>query len=160
MTATTHPIITRQLLSRPFDGLAPGLTFTGDARTVADEDVVAFAYLTGDHHPLHLDEAFAAGTPFGGRIAHGMLVASLAIGMLPLDPAYVVALRTVRDVVFKAPVHVGDTIVLAGAITELRELDETLGLVTVRCRITTGATLAARMQLDVLWRRAPEICGA
>lgn len=161
MTTTTHPIITRHLLARSFDGLSPGLAFTSPPRTVSDEDVVAFADLTGDHHPLHLDDAFAHGTPFGGRIAHGMLVASLAVGMLPLDPEYVVALRAVREVVFKAPVHLGDTIALIGTIAELREIDEEVGLVTVRCRILTADDrLAARLELDALWRRAPEVCSA
>jgi len=43
-------------------------------RTITEAGVVAFSALTGDHHPQHTDAQWAAETPFGGRVAHGMLV--------------------------------------------------------------------------------------
>ena len=46
------------------------------SRTISESDVYLFAGLTGDHNPMHTNEVYAAGTRFGGRIAHGMLVAS------------------------------------------------------------------------------------
>ena len=69
-----------------------------------------FAGLTGDFHPQHADAEWAAASPFGERIAHGLLVLSLAAGLVDFDPEEVLALRRVRDVVFKRPVKLGDTI--------------------------------------------------
>ena len=80
-----------------------------------------------------------------------MLVASLALGMLPLDPSRVVALRRVRDAVFKRPVCFGDTIHVAGRIDRL---DVATGLVGVRLDVVNQrAALVARLGVDVLWRR-------
>src|SRR3989339_291722 len=64
-----------------FEQFAEGAEFVSAARTVTEADVVAFAGLSGDFNPLHTDAAFAAATPFGQRIAHGMLIAAMATGM-------------------------------------------------------------------------------
>ena len=58
-----------------------GQKFTTGRRTVTEADVVAFAGLSGDFNPLHTDAVFAAQTPFGQRIAHGMLVVSISTGL-------------------------------------------------------------------------------
>jgi acyl dehydratase len=81
-----------------------------NGRTITEADVVAFANLTGDHHPQHTDASWAAGGPFGERIAHGMLVLAYAVGLVDFDPERIVALRRIEDVVFKRPVKIGDTI--------------------------------------------------
>jgi len=68
----------------------------------------AYADLTGDENPIHLDEAYAAETTFGGRIAHGMLgagVVSAALASLPGDVVYLD-----QDLSFEAPVRPGDTL--------------------------------------------------
>jgi len=51
------------------------------SRTITEADMVNFAGISGDYNPLHTDEEFMKGTPFGGRIAHGMLLASVATGL-------------------------------------------------------------------------------
>lgn len=79
-------------------------------RTITEADVVAFSALTGDHHPQHTDAEWAAAGPFGERVAHGMLVLSYAIGLVPIDPERVAALRRIEEVVFKRPVKIGDTV--------------------------------------------------
>jgi 3-hydroxybutyryl-CoA dehydratase len=137
-----------------FDELIVGQAFHTGSRTVTQDDVTAFAALTGDHHPQHVDEAWAAGSPFGGRIAHGMLVVSLAVGLVPFDPERVMALRRVGDVVFKRPVRPGDAIRVSGRIEALRDLDEEAGLVTFGWRILDQENrLVCRATVDVLWRR-------
>src|SRR4051795_6114631 len=81
------------VLATDFDALAIGDSFVTRGRTVTEADVVSFACLSGDMHPQHTDAAWAANSLFGERIAHGMLVASLALGLLDFDPERVVALR-------------------------------------------------------------------
>lgn len=64
-----------------YDDFKEGQTFTTPSRTVTETDVVLFASLTGDNNPLHTDEEAAKETRFEGRIAHGLLGASLAVGL-------------------------------------------------------------------------------
>ena len=144
------------LFSRPFDDLAPGTRFTTRGRTVTESDVVGFAGLTGDFHPQHVDAEWSKDSVFGERIAHGMLVLSMAAGLVPFDPGRVVALRRVRDVVFKRPVRFGDTITVEGTVKSLSELDEATGLVSVGLNVTVAGRTAARATVDVLWARDTE----
>jgi len=66
---------------RTFDQFELGEIIVTAGRTITEADVVNFAGLAGDFNPLHTDEEFAKKTPFGTRIAHGMLVASIATGL-------------------------------------------------------------------------------
>jgi 3-hydroxybutyryl-CoA dehydratase len=79
-------------------------------KTFTDEDVRRFIEITGDTNPLHVDEEFAAGTQFGGRIIHGMLAASLfstMVGMLLPGTGAIYRSQTLR---FLLPVRPGDTV--------------------------------------------------
>ncbi len=139
--------------SGPFEALEEGQVFSTGTRTVTEADVADFASLTGDEHPQHVDPEWAAGSPFGERIAHGLLVVSLAGGLVPFDPERVVALRRVGDVVFKRPVRLGDTISVHGRIAETTAVDDTTGLVALTWAIANqhGETVA-RARVEVLWR--------
>jgi 3-hydroxybutyryl-CoA dehydratase len=139
-----------------FDGLAIGAAMESSGRTVTEHDVVSFAALTGDWHPQHADAEWAAESPFGRRIAHGMLVLSYALGLLPIDPRVVLALRSIESAVLKRPVGLGDTIRVRAKVTRMRPLGEETGLVTLDVRIINqDDELAARMDIVVLWRREP-----
>jgi 3-hydroxybutyryl-CoA dehydratase len=136
----------------PFEALAEGLTFVSRGRTVTETDVVQFAALTGDYHPLHTDAHFAASGPFGERVAHGMLTISYAVGLVPLDPARVLALRRIGDVVFKRPVKLGQTIHVEGSVSGLSPISDEAGIVTFAWRIKDAhGTLLTRASIDVLW---------
>jgi 3-hydroxybutyryl-CoA dehydratase len=139
-----------------FDALAGGERFVTRGRTITEADIVQFAALTGDMHPQHTDAAWAAESRFGERIAHGMLVMSYAIGLVPLDHERVVALRRVSDVVFKHPAYIGDTIHVDGRIESLKPVDDQHGLVEALWKIVTqrGRTVA-RARVELLWRRSP-----
>jgi 3-hydroxybutyryl-CoA dehydratase len=95
------------------DDLTIGQTFVGEARRIGDDEFRAFADITGDNHPIHYDDAFAAKTRFGQRLAHGLLVMSMtALGATPMS-------RQIEDAMvafveqgasFRKPVFVGDTL--------------------------------------------------
>jgi 3-hydroxybutyryl-CoA dehydratase len=138
----------------PFEALEPGQEFVSRGRTVTEADVVAFASLTGDWHPQHSDAEWAASSPFGERIAHGMLVVSLAAGLVPFDPGRVMALRRVCDATFKRPVRFGDTLRVEGRIAEIAPASEEAGLVTFSWNVVNqeGRTVC-RARVEVLWKR-------
>jgi len=89
------------------------------SKTVAASDVVGFAEVTGDRNPIHLSEHFAAKTPFGTRIAHGLYTASLISAVLGTrlpGPGAVYISQTLN---FRAPVRIGDTVVVSVEVVEL-----------------------------------------
>ena len=86
-----------------------------------------FARLSGDFSPLHVDEEFARATPFGGRVAHGMLVLALAAGLqnqLGIFEGTALALLGLGPVRFTRPVRLGDTIHTEMVVREVRESPE------------------------------------
>jgi 3-hydroxybutyryl-CoA dehydratase len=144
-----------ELLLRPYEDLIVGETFETTGRTVTEADVVIFAAVTGDRHPVHVDEQWAAASPFGQRIAHGMLVVSYAFGLVPFPPEQVIALRRLREVVFKRALHLGDTMRVTGWIEEKQEIDSRTGLVGMRAHVRLNDRhTCCRMLIDVIWRRA------
>jgi acyl dehydratase len=141
------------VFQRDFGALAVGERFTTPERTIGEEDVLEFAALTGDRHPQHTDARWAADSRFGEQIAHGLLVLSYAVGLMPLDPDRVVALRRVGDAVFKKPVKIGDSVHVEGEITGLTELDPEHGLVETRWRILNqSGRLVARASAEMVWK--------
>jgi 3-hydroxybutyryl-CoA dehydratase len=140
--------------SDPFDSLSVGQRFRGGERAVREAEVIGFCALTGDWHPQHCDANWAAASPFGEQIAHGMLVLSFAVGLVPLDPERVLALRRVSDAVFKRPVRLGEVISVTGELTARRPIDEHTGLVDFSWAIRNqDGALVCRANVQVLWRR-------
>lgn len=89
------------------------------ARTVTEADIAAFAEVTGDKNPVHLDEGYASKTMFKGRIAHGMLSAgyiSAVFGMELPGPGAIYVSQTLS---FKAPVRIGDHVITKVKVAEL-----------------------------------------
>ncbi|MGZ5890277.1 MAG: MaoC family dehydratase [Hyphomicrobium sp.] len=87
--------------------------------TVSEADIVAFAEISGDKNPVHIDAQYAAGTMFKERIAHGMLSAayiSAVFGMKLPGPGAIYISQTLN---FKAPVKIGDTVVTTVKVIEL-----------------------------------------
>jgi len=89
------------------------------SNTVTEADIAAFAEISGDKNPVHLDAAYAATTLFKERIAHGMLMAayiSAVFGMKLPGPGAIYISQTLN---FKAPVKIGDTVVTTVKVVEL-----------------------------------------
>jgi acyl dehydratase len=143
------------VFERDFDALAVGERFATEDRCIGEGDILAFAALTGDEHPQHVDALWAANSRFGEQIAHGLLVLSCASGLMPFDPDRIVALRRVGDAVFKQPVKIGDTLHVEGEIVDLREIDDDNGLVECRWRVLNQhGRLVVRASIELVWRRA------
>ena len=89
------------------------------SRTYDEWDIFTFAAVTGDLNPAHTDEAFAEGTPFRGRVAHGMLTSSLISAVLGTQLPGPGTIYLSQDLKFKRPVRIGDTITATAEIVEL-----------------------------------------
>jgi 3-hydroxybutyryl-CoA dehydratase len=138
-----------------FDALAAGERFVTEERRIEEQDVLAFAALSGDTHPQHVDPAWAESSRFGEQIAHGLLVLSCASGLMPFDPERIVALRRVADAVFKQPVRIGDTVHVEVEVTGTRPIDEANGLVECRWRVLNQhGRMVMRVSVELVWRRA------
>ena len=115
MSADAGSLAASQVDRLYFEDLPLDKTFVTAGRTITEADVVAFAGLSGDFNSLHVDETFAAASGFGGRIAHGLLVLSIASGLttrLPVLHALQPSLLGMTDVTchWLAPTRIGDTI--------------------------------------------------
>jgi 3-hydroxybutyryl-CoA dehydratase len=100
-------------------------------RIVTEADIVLFAQVSGDHNPVHLDEAFAAETPFKTRIAHGMLSAayiSAVIGTQLPGPGTIYMQQALR---FKRPVKIGDEVTTIATISEIDPIKGRVSIDTV-----------------------------
>ena len=90
-------------------------------RTITEEDISHFAEVSGDHNPVHLDAEYAARTPFGGRIAHGILSAAFISAVLGNDLPGRGTIYLGQTLKFLAPVRIGDTITASVEVTAVRE---------------------------------------
>lgn len=109
-------ITTRQVYY--FEDLELGME-ASFAKTVTEQDIVAFAEVTGDKNPVHLDADYAAGTIFKERIAHGMLTASYisaVFGMEMPGPGVIYVSQTLN---FRGPVKIGDRVIAKVRVVEL-----------------------------------------
>ncbi|MCR9291757.1 MAG: MaoC/PaaZ C-terminal domain-containing protein [bacterium] len=93
------------------EDIQPGLTWKSPGRTVTESDIVSFAGMTGDFDPLHVDHEFAAETPYGRPIAHGLLGLSFMAGLSSSCPRMrTLAFVRIDDWSFHKPIYVGDTV--------------------------------------------------
>jgi 3-hydroxybutyryl-CoA dehydratase len=116
-----------------FEDLEPGMS-ASFAKTITEADIVLFAGASGDNNAVHINEAFARTTMFKGRIAHGMLTASVIsaaiAGRLP-GPGTVYLGQNLR---FKAPVRPGDTVQATVTVKEMFPEKRRVTLTTV-CKV-------------------------
>lgn len=116
----------RKIENIPFEKLEIGNT-ESLSRTLTEEDLILFAKVSGDTNPIHLDESFAVGSQFKGRIAHGMWTASIISCALATKMPGPGGVYLSQEVKFIRPVYVGDTITVQLKVTAIN---------TVRKRVT------------------------
>lgn len=99
-----------------FDDLPTGSKHT-KSRTITAADVDAFGHLSGDLNPLHMNDAFAAGTPFGRRVTHGILTGAIVSTTHTelTGPGFVYVGQELR---FLGPVFIGDTITVEVTVVD------------------------------------------
>ena len=125
---------------RYFEDLTVGDTASA-SRTVAEGDLTAFADVTGDHNPVHLDAAYAATTPFKQRIAHGMLSAGYISAVLGTKLPGHGSIYLSQNLRFRAPVLIGDTV---ETVVKVEELDAR----RKRVRLTTVCSVSGKPVVD------------
>jgi 3-hydroxybutyryl-CoA dehydratase len=118
------------------------------AKTITDADILMFAGVSGDTNPVHLNEEFAGGTPFKGRIAHGMLTASListALGTKLPGAGCIYLSQTMK---FLAPVRAGETVRAVVTVMEIESEKRRVTMETV-CKVGGKNILVGEAKLLV-----------
>lgn len=108
-----------------FEDFTVGQRLDTEKRTVSEDDIMAFARLTGDDNRIHTDPEFSKTTPFGRQIAHGLLGLSIASGLAwqtGILDGTVLAFREVKEWKFVKPVFIGDSIYVEMQVQETKAL--------------------------------------
>jgi acyl dehydratase len=143
-----------------FEDFTVGQTLDTQKRTVSEDDIMAFARLTGDDNRIHTDPEFSKTTPFGRQIAHGLLGLSIASGLAwqtGILDGTVLAFREVKEWKFVKPVFIGDSIYVEMQVLETKALPRIGGgAVTISLEIKNQSDeVCHRGQLTVLMLSKP-----
>ncbi|WP_425403411.1 MaoC family dehydratase [Hwanghaeella sp.] len=136
-----------------FEDLSVGMSAVF-AKTITEADIVLFSGVTGDMNPVHVNQEFAEDTIFKGRIAHGMLTASLISTVLGTKMPGPGCIYLSQDLRFLAPVRAGDTVEARAVVTEL--IPEKRRLI---CKTTArvGDTIVCDGQAKMMVRSRAEL---
>lgn len=120
-----------------FEDFSVGAVFETGCRTISAQDIQVFADVTGDQNPLHTDPEFAATTPYGEVIAHGLLGLGVLTGLfedLGIFRGTALAFLGISDWAFRKPILAGDTVRARMTVLEVRRSrsDPSRGVVTRR----------------------------
>ena len=110
------------------------------SKVLSEQDVLTFAEITRDCNPVHVDEAFAAQTRFGRRIAHGMLTAGLISAVLGTQLPGPGSIYLSQSLKFRAPVYLGDTITAVVEVIAVRQ-DKPIVTLATTCKNQKGETV-------------------
>ena len=130
-----------------FEEFQVGLRIISAGRTVSESDIITFAGLSGDFNQIHTDAVYAAQTPFGQRVAHGLLGLSIASGLVVqtgMMEGTILAFREINEWKFIQPIHIGDTIHVEVEVLEtipLRRLGGGAIVISLDVKNQTGETV-------------------
>ena len=117
--------LNRNMRGMYFEEFEPGLKIKTAGRTVTEADIVSFAGLSGDYTQIHTDEEYSKNSPFGKRVAHGLLGLSIASGLAAQTGVLegtVLAFREINEWKFIKPIYIGDTIHVIMHVIETKAL--------------------------------------
>lgn len=148
-----------------FEEFEVGQQIVTMARTVTETDVVTFAGLSGDFNQIHTDATYAASTPFGQRIAHGLCVMAIASGLVTqtgVMEGTVLAFREVAEWKFSKPVFFGDTVHVEAEVVETKPYPRLNGgAVTIKLNVLNQAgDVAQSGRWSVLMLSRPKEIGS
>jgi acyl dehydratase len=153
-TATANGAATGEFLGLFYDDIDVGATLRTRGRTVREAELLAFAWLTGDR--LALDAHPCRGRR-GGPGPHATLLLSYALGLLPVDPRCVIAVRELRGVEYRSGVAPGMCIHVDGVVESLTPVDADTGIVHTRLTVVADdERVLATGVVGALWRRSAE----
>ncbi|MBI4772515.1 MAG: dehydratase [Chloroflexi bacterium] len=144
-----------------FEQFTVGQKISTSARTVTEADMVAFAGLSGDYNQIHTDAVYAAATPFGQRIAHGLLGLAIASGLAVqtgIMEGTIIAFREIVEWKFTLPIFIGDTIHVEMEVLETKAMPRLGGgLVTISLEVVKqDGQSAMKGKWSVLMQSAPK----
>ncbi len=122
------------------EDLSPGQS-AERTHVVSEADITAFAEVSGDFNPVHMDEAFAQTTQFKGRIAHGMLSAAYISALIAAELPGAGSIYMSQSLRFRRPVRIGDEVVTKVTVTEIDER-------RARVTLTTECSVGGAVVLD------------
>lgn len=134
------------MFNKKFEHFEINETWRSRGRTITESDIVMFSAFSGDWYPLHTDKEYAEKhTPFKQRIAHGMLVLSVATGLQVMDPDIIVAFYGIEKLRFIHPTFIDDTIHVELEVIDLLDKENGTGVVTCKQKIVkqTGEPVTA-----------------
>ncbi|MGH2581948.1 MAG: MaoC/PaaZ C-terminal domain-containing protein [Anaerolineales bacterium] len=108
-----------------FDEFEVGQRIVSAGRTVTEADIVLFSGLSGDFNQIHVDAEYSKSTPFGARVAHGILGLSIASGLVVQTgfmEGTIMAFREINEWKFSKPIYIGDTIHVETEVKETKAL--------------------------------------
>jgi acyl dehydratase len=143
-----------------FEEFQVGQKVVTPGRTVTEGDIVSFAGLSGDFNTIHTDAVYSASTPFGQRVAHGLLGLAMASGLIARTGVLegtVLAFREITEWKFSRPIFIGDTVHAEIEVVETKALPRLGGgsvLVEVDVKNQSGET-AMKGRWSVLMQSKP-----
>ena len=136
-----------------FEEFAAGQKINTASRTITETDIVMFAGLSGDFNQIHVDAEYSKTTPFGQRVAHGLLGLSIASGLVVqtgMMEGTIMAFREVNEWKFIKPIYIGDTIHVKKRVTEKQEKSLQRGLITFDTKVFNQDNEAVLVYQDKL----------
>jgi 3-hydroxybutyryl-CoA dehydratase len=130
-----------------FEEFFVGQRIISAGRTVSESDIITFAGLSGDFNQIHTDAVYAAQTPFGQRVAHGLLGLSIASGLVVqtgMMEGTILAFREINEWKFIQPIHISDTIHVEVEVLETKEIRRLGGgaiVISLDVKNQTGETV-------------------
>jgi acyl dehydratase len=144
-----------------FEDAEEGMIFTTGERVIAEADLISFAEISGDFHPIHLDPAYAAKTNYGQRIAHGPMGIAIALGLFGTIPQFkgtTVVMTDVAQWSFRKPIFIGTALHLVVTLGSKRITRSGHGIVerSLKLQDRRGLVLQEGHSAVILVRRVSE----